>query len=62
LKKFLLLKAMEDMKLHEVATESEEAHSSVDHNVVEAADKATEAHAVEGHNEVTEAVEPITLL
>jgi hypothetical protein len=33
-----------------------------DHNVVEAADKATEAHAVEGHNEVTEAVEPITLL
>jgi hypothetical protein len=45
---------------HEVATESEEAHTVVaDHNVVEAADKATEAHAVvEGHNEVTEAVEP----
>jgi hypothetical protein len=41
--KFLLLKVMVDMgKLHEVATESEEAHTAVaDHNVVEAADKAT---------------------
>jgi hypothetical protein len=45
---------------HEVATESEEAHTVVaDHKVVDAAVEATEAHAVvEGHNEVAAAVEP----